>query len=157
MFLGLDRTRFRSFGEQRVDFLLGYRRHATGIDTEEPEDKFSRSRQKASKWPRRRSKPEHRARNGSGNGFGVDLAQPFGYQFPEHDRDIGDNDHHQPGREHPCRALLECVFRLQPKRKRLGEDRLTNDPVEDSDRGNPDLHRRQEAGRIFAEADRRRR
>ena len=87
----------------------------------------------------------------------MDLAQPFGYELPEDDREVGDNDHHQPGREQPCCTFLELIFRLQPQRKRLGEDRLANDPVEDSDRGNPDLHRRQEAGRIFAEADRRRR
>ena len=44
MFLGLDRTRFRSFGEQRIDFLLGHCGHAPGIDAKEPKNKFSRPR-----------------------------------------------------------------------------------------------------------------
>jgi len=84
------------------------------------------------------------------------LAEAFGHEFADDDREIGDRRHDDERRQGACAAGFESPPG-EARGYRLGQHGLADDAIEDADRGDADLHGRHEAGWILSQCQRRRR
>ena len=139
-----------------MDLLLGDRGRGDAVRAEGAQQHLGGPRQQPHERPRELGEDRHRARDIARDVLRIDLAQPLRHQLADDDRHVGDDDDDERGRR-PVGIRLARAERLEPVGEGVGERRLADDPVQDADRRDADLDRRQEAVRIGAqrEGDRR--
>jgi hypothetical protein len=90
-----------------------------------------------------------------GDAFREDQGQPLGHQLADDQRDIGDADDHEQGGEYSGVGVQRRKGRLENLIQVAGDRRLTEGARQNSDQGDPDLHRRKEMGRVLRQLQRR--
>jgi hypothetical protein len=151
----LDHAGVQALLQAGRDLLLGHAAVAVAADAEQAQHAFGGHRQQRDERPRRGGQPVHRRGHQARDRLRKHLAQALGYQLAEDDGQEGDHQHHQRGGGDVRRACADREVAADPARERPGEGRIADDAVQDPDRGDADLHRRQELGRPLVEVDRR--
>ena len=95
----------------------------------------------------------HRPRRQPGNQLRVDLAQALGRQFADYDGHIGHRHHHHR-RGGQMGTGLGQAQRQQPARQRLGQDRFTDNTIEQANRSDANLNGGQKFSRVFTQFQR---
>ena len=86
-------------------------------------------------------------------GFGRHLPEPLRHQFAEHDCEVGHDDDDQGGGPEVGVSGFDPEAD-EPLAQRGGQCRFADDAAQDADRGDADLHRRQEPRRVFVQCER---
>jgi hypothetical protein len=153
--LGLDDAGVQPFFEARSDLFFGDAAARPVMDAEQFQRRVRAHRQQLDEWPADQRKPLHRPRDQPRHRLGVGLADAFGHEFAEDDGHEGDRDHDHRGGADLGRALLDVEALVQPVRERRRERGVADDAVQHADRGDADLHHREELGRVFVQVHRR--
>ena len=148
----LDHTGRGAFDQHGVDLFFGDRRAFGFFHPHGAQQTACGGRQEPHKGLGRHSQHVDGSGHQTGKGFGVGLADALGHQLADHDREIGDGQHHKAGGG-VARQGLRHAHRNQPHRQRARQSRFTHDTVEHADGGDADLDRRQKTGGVFAQFD----
>ena len=152
--LRLDDARVDTFFQARSDLFFSHAAHVAAVDAHQRERAFGAHRQQLDERPRDERQHFHRRGHQASDVLGVHLADALGHQLAEDDREDGDDDDDHRGGGDRCGAIMDREGRMQPARERLGERRVADDAVEDADRGDADLHHREELGRVVVQVHR---
>ena len=104
----LDHPGAGPFGQHRMDLFFGDSGAAVALDAEQPQQRHGRESQQPDERLGGERQPVDRPGHHAGQGLGIGLADSLRHQFAEHDREIGDRDHDQAGRQRNRRTRIAC-------------------------------------------------
>ena len=152
---GVLRQLLKTHGWDRVLVFVATR-HATELvaHAQQLQDGLGRARQQLDEGAGGHRQPGHRLSDQARHRLRIHLADALGHQLAEDDGDEGDDHHHEGGADHRGDVLGHREVLDDPGRKQPREGRLADDAVEHADRGDADLHRREELGRTVMQRQR---
>jgi hypothetical protein len=143
--LGLDDAGVHALFQAGGDLLF---RHGAGRAARQPQqlqDGLRAGRQQRHEGLGGGGQPVHGPGHQPRHGLGKHLADALGHQLAEDDGEVGDQDDHEGRGGDERRLVGDAEGGDDPVGQRPGEGRLADDAVEQADRRDANLHRRQPA------------
>jgi hypothetical protein len=135
---GVEDPAFGTLAHQHLDLVVGDRRLLRVARSKQAQQQVGRRREQPYQGARQSREQVHRWRNQRSDTLRCQQAETFGYQFADHDREIG--QHGDDQRQWRCAGVVcERLEHAQPFGQWNGQRRLADGAAEDADRGDADL------------------